>query len=98
MPLVLHRFVHASQHLFTSEDTLSKSQCSSPTSINIAWKEMEAAIIASYKNNLPLKFDIEFRPFRLDPSLPCDHALDKVRSVSPHRSSIFDLPRRHRMS
>lgn len=43
---------------------------------------METAILASYRNGLPLKFDIEFKPFRLDPTLPVDTAVNKVRTSS----------------
>lgn len=40
---------------------------------------METAILASYRNGLPLKFDIEFKPFRLDPTLPVDTVVNKAQ-------------------
>jgi hypothetical protein len=44
----------------------------------IGWKELEAAIIAAKRNGLPLKFDVEFKPYRLDATLPVLNPLDKV--------------------
>jgi len=42
----------------------------------IGWKEMERAIRQIESDGLPIKFDIEFKPFRLDPSLPEDTVVD----------------------
>jgi hypothetical protein len=42
------------------------------------WKELEAAIVAAKSNGLPLKFDVEFKPYRLDATLPVANPLDKV--------------------
>jgi len=36
----------------------------------IGWKEMESAIHLAESNRLPLKFEVEFKPYRLDPTLP----------------------------
>ena len=54
---------------------------------------METAIIAAQHAGLPLKFDVEFKPFRLDNTLPEGYAIDKVCSIS---SSIFLLSPRCR--
>lgn len=43
----------------------------------LGWKELEAAIIAANTNRLPLKFDVEFRPYRLDATLPVANPLDR---------------------
>ena len=45
---------------------------------------METAIRKTEANGLPIKFDIEFKPFRLDSSLPEDFALDKASLLVVH--------------
>lgn len=58
----------------------------------IGWKEMEKAIIAAQHAGLPLKFDVEFRPFRLDNTLPSGYPIDKVcclSALTPGRSSAY---------
>ncbi|KAF8322545.1 thioredoxin-like protein [Clavulina sp. PMI_390] len=43
----------------------------------LGWKELEAAVIQAHKSQLPLKFDIELKPYRLDSTLPVRNPLDK---------------------
>jgi hypothetical protein len=45
-------------------------------------KEIDNAIDRAKKNDLPLRYRIEFKPFILDPTLPLDHSVEKA-SIAP---------------
>jgi hypothetical protein len=90
MSLVLHRCVHP---LPLSPSLNSKQQLLLllPRVYNArtGWKELETAIRAAHTARLPLKFDVEFRPFRLDPTLPANQPVDKVCYACLSRFLVF---------
>jgi len=72
----------------------------------IGWKEMSGAIRLAEDAGLPVKFDVEFRPFSLDPTLSPDEPVDRdlrllkkwgseryanVRSVINKRGEEIDI-------
>ncbi|KAG8968153.1 hypothetical protein FRC03_008506 [Tulasnella sp. 419] len=55
----------------------------------IGQRELQNAIEETKKTHQEITFDLEYRPFLLDPTLSCDHAIDKTahyeRKFGPER-------------
>jgi predicted DsbA family dithiol-disulfide isomerase len=54
----------------------------------VAWREIKRAIIRCQQENLPVNFQIQFKPYKLDCTLPTDNCLDKVLFIAVSSSTI----------